>query len=63
MNVFFSGFWYSHRMKPPLLNVQLAVSGGALAESSRYIQYVLQESTTNTAQTPAVKDVVIAFNR
>ncbi|PYR91065.1 MAG: hypothetical protein DMF84_18525 [Acidobacteria bacterium] len=39
------------------------VSGGALAESSRYIQYVLQESTTNTAQTPAVKDVVIAFNR
>ncbi len=38
-------------------------SGGALAGSSRYIQYKLQESTTNTAQAPAVKDLVIAFNR
>ena len=36
-------------------------AGGALAGSSRYIQYVLQESASNTAQTPAVKDVVITF--
>jgi hypothetical protein len=41
----------------------VSASGGALAGSSRYIQYSVQESTTNTAQTPAVKDVVIAFNR
>jgi hypothetical protein len=38
-------------------------SGGALAGSSRYIQYTLQESTTNDGQTPIVKDVIIAFNR
>jgi hypothetical protein len=43
--------------------VTVPASGGALAGSSRYIQYVLRESTTNSAQTPAVKDVVIVFNR
>jgi hypothetical protein len=47
--------WTSFATVPP--------SGGALAGVSRFIQYVLQESTTNTGQTPVVKDVAIAFNR
>jgi len=38
-------------------------SGAALTGSSRYFQFTVQETTTNTAQTPVVKDVTLAFSR
>jgi N,N-dimethylformamidase beta subunit-like, C-terminal/Domain of unknown function (DUF4082)/Calx-beta domain/Bacterial Ig domain len=38
-------------------------SGAPLAGISRYVQFRIQESTTVPAQTPALKDVTIAYSR
>src|SRR5262249_61749310 len=38
-----------------------AGSGGALRGTSRYLQYRLQLSTTDTTQTPSVNDVSVTF--
>ncbi len=43
--------------------VTVPASGAPLAGASRYIQYRIQESTTDLQQTSVVKDVVIGFNR
>src|SRR5262249_25576602 len=38
-------------------------SGSALKGSSRYLQFTVKETTTDTTQTPALKDVTLAFKR
>ncbi|HXI31003.1 MAG TPA: Ig-like domain repeat protein, partial [Vicinamibacterales bacterium] len=38
-------------------------SGAALAGSTRYLQFVVQESTTDKSQTAVLKDVTLAFKR
>ncbi len=41
----------------------VATSGGALSGTSRYFQFTVQETTTDSRQTPVVKDVTLAFKR
>jgi hypothetical protein len=38
-------------------------TAGALTGSSRYIQYMVQMTTTNPAKAPAVQDVTVQFKR
>ena len=39
----------------------VSISGDALAGSSRYFEYAAQMATSDTTQTPALKDVIITF--
>jgi VCBS repeat-containing protein len=41
----------------------VTASGGALAGSSRYAQFVAKETTTATTQTPVLNDVTLVFKR
>jgi len=40
-----------------------AGTGGALTGTSRYFQFVVTETTSDTKTTPVVKDVTLAFRR
>jgi hypothetical protein len=41
----------------------IPTSGAALSGSSRYFQFTVRETTTNSGQTPVVKDVTLGFQR
>lgn len=42
---------------------QVPASGSPITGTSRYFQYAIDESTSNTGLTPAVKDITIGFSR
>jgi hypothetical protein len=41
----------------------IPASGGALSGSSRYLQFRVEETTTDVGQTPVLQDVTVAFQR
>jgi len=41
----------------------VSTSGGALTGASRYVQFTVRETTSDSKQTPMVKDVTLAFAR